>query len=261
MHPAAEAFLAAAEAAAEAAGAAIRPCFRAPIAVEEKADQSPVTLADHAAERAMREVLARRFPEHGLAGEEFGHERPDARFCWVLDPIDGTRAFITGRPLFGTLIALLDAGRPVLGLIDQPITGERWIGLSGSPTRFTGPFGGRAGCRPCPLLATAEISATNPEMFTGSESARIRRLQSACRRVTWGGDCYGYGLLALGLIDMIAESSLKPWDWAALVPIVEGAGGRITDWEGYALAPGSAGQVLAVGDPALQAPALALLAD
>ena len=259
--PAAAAFLAAAEAAAEAAGAAIRPYFRAPLTVEQKADESPVTLADRAAERTMRDVLARHFPEHGLAGEELGGERPDARFCWVLDPIDGTRAFITGRPLFGTLIALIEAGRPILGLIDQPITGERWIGLAGFPTRFTGPFGGRAGCRPCATLAAAEISATNPEMFSGRESIRVRRLQSACRRVSWGGDCYGYGLLALGLIDIIAESSLKLWDWAALVPIVEGAGGRITDWEGQGLGESATGQVLAVGDPALLEPALALLAD
>lgn len=208
----------------------------------------------------MRGVLAGHFPEHGLAGEELGNERPEARFTWVLDPIDGTRAFITGRLLFGTLIALLDDGRPILGLIDQPITGERWIGLAGSPTQFTGPFGGSAGCRPCPTLGAAELSATGPDIFSPSEYDRLLRLRSACRRVTWGGDCYGYGLLALGLIDMIAESSLKPWDWAALVPIVEGAGGRITDWEGRTLVRESAGQVLAVGDPALLEPALALLA-
>ncbi|MGH7120050.1 MAG: histidinol-phosphatase [Acetobacteraceae bacterium] len=260
LPPAATAFLAAAEAAADAAGAAIRPYFRATMAVEEKADQSPVTRADRAAEQAMRDVLVRHFPEHGLAGEELGCERPDARFCWVLDPIDGTRAFITGRPLFGTLVALLEAGRPILGLLDQPITGERWIGRAGSPTQFTGPLGGRAGCRPCPTLAAAELSATSPELFSRSESARIARLQAACHRVTWGGDCYGYGLLALGLIDIIAESSLKFWDWAALVPIVEGAGGKMTDWEGDALAESGSGQVLAVGDAALLQPALALLA-
>ncbi len=256
----ATAFLAAAEAAADAAGAALRRYFRASVAVEEKADLSPVTLADRAAEQAMRAVLAERFPDHGLLGEEFGRERPEAELCWVLDPIDGTRAFITGRPLFGTLIALQEAGRPVLGLIDQPITGERWIGLAGQPTRFAGVLGGRAGCRRCPRLASAELSCTMPEMFSSAEAARFARLQSACRRTSWGGDCYAYGLLALGMIDVVAESGLKPWDWAALVPIVEGAGGRMTDWEGRTLAPGASGQVLAVGDPALVAPALARLA-
>lgn len=253
------AFLAAAASAADAAGAALRPWFRAPLPVEQKADHSPVTRADRAAELAMRDVLARHFPDHGLFGEELGHERPEARFCWVLDPIDGTRAFITGRPIFGTLVALLDASRPVLGLIDQPVTGERWIGVAGSPTRFHGPFGGHAGCRRCAAIALAEISSTSPEMFSAEESARLARLQSACRRISWGGDCYAYGLLALGMIDIVAESSLKPWDWAALVPIVEGAGGRITDWQGAALAPDCSGQVLAVGDPALLEPALTLL--
>ncbi len=252
--------VAAGVAAAAAAGAAIRPHFRAPLAVEQKADLSPVTLADRGAEQAMRAVLAERFPDHGLLGEECGHERPGARFCWVLDPIDGTRAFITGRPLFGTLIALLDAGRPILGLIDQPITGERWLGLAGHPTRFSGPLGGRAGCRPCAALGAAELSCTLPEMFDAAEATRFARLRSACRRTTWGGDCYSYGLLALGQIDVIAEASLKLWDWAALVPVVEGAGGRLTDWQGRALTPDATGEVLAVGDPALLEPALAMLA-
>ncbi|MGH7191107.1 MAG: histidinol-phosphatase [Acetobacteraceae bacterium] len=253
------AFLVAAAAAADAAGAALRPWFRAPLPVEQKADLSPVTRADRAAEEAMRAVLAHRFPDHGLFGEELGRERPEARFCWVLDPIDGTRAFITGRPIFGTLVALLDANRPVLGLINQPVTGERWIGLSGSSTRFRGPLGGHAGCRSCAALAEAEISSTSPEMFSSDEHPRLARLQSACRRTSWGGDCYAYGLLALGMIDIVVESSLMPWDWAALVPVVEGAGGRITDWQGCPLTPDSSGQVLAVGDPALLEPALALL--
>ncbi len=257
--PSTDALLAAGEAAAAAAAAAIRPYFRASLAVEQKEDLSPVTLADRAAEQAMRAVLAERFPAHGLLGEEFGHERPAARFCWVLDPIDGTRAFITGRPLFGTLIALLDAGRPLFGLIDQPITGERWLGLAGYPTRFSGPFGGRVGCRACAALSAAELSCTLPDMFRGDQAARFSSLESACRRITWGGDCYSYGLLALGQIDVIAEASLKLWDWAALVPVVEGAGGRVTDWRGRTLAPDATGEVLAVGDPALLEQALAIL--
>jgi myo-inositol-1(or 4)-monophosphatase len=140
----------AAEAAADAAGAVIRPHFRAGVAAELKADQSPVTAADHAAEQALRQVLGESFPEFGILGEEFGIQKPSARLRWVVDPIDGTRAFITGRPTFGTLIALMDNGRPILGLIDQPVTGERWIGAAGRATRFRGPFGGHAGCLRAP---------------------------------------------------------------------------------------------------------------
>ena len=252
--------LAAAEAAADVAGAVLRPFFRGRLAVAAKSDASPVTIADRSAEQAMRAVLGERFPGHGIWGEEFGRSDPEARFTWVLDPIDGTRAFITGRPVWGTLIALLDEGRPLLGVIDQPVTGERWLGFAGAATRFRGALGGAPGCRPCAGLADAELAATSPAMFDPGESARFARLTGAVRRVSWGGDCYAYGLLALGLLDVIAEADLKPWDWLALVPVVEGAGGRMTDWEGRPLAAGSGGQVLAVGDPALLAPALDRLA-
>lgn len=250
--------IAAAEAAADVAGAVIRPFFRAGLAAELKSDQSPVTLADRSAELAIRAVLSERFPDHGLMGEEFGIERPDARFRWVLDPIDGTRAFITGRPLFGTLIALLDDNRPVLGVIDQPVTGERWVGAVGRTTRFRGPLGGRAGCRPCPTLAEAELSCTSPAMF-GADLPRFQRLADATRRTSWGGDCYGYGLLALGQIDLIVEASMHVWDWAALVPVIEGGGGRVTGWDGAELRPDGDGSVLAVGDPALLDQAVELL--
>jgi len=261
----ADRLIAGAEAAADAAGAAIRPYFRSRLAIERKGDLSPVTIADRAAEQAMRAVLAKRFPEHGIFGEELAAERPDARLRWVLDPIDGTRAFITGRPIFGTLIGLLDGDRAVLGLIDQPVTGERWIGAAGRPTRFRGPLGGIAGCRSCPSLAEAELSCTTPDMLGEAELPRWRRLAGAVRRVSWGGDCYAYGLLALGQIDLIAEADLKLWDWAALLPVVEGAGGRMTDWDGRALSPlaatSAAYRVLAVGDPALLPQAAALLAN
>jgi histidinol phosphatase-like enzyme (inositol monophosphatase family) len=254
-----EAFIAAAEAAAEAAGAVIRPLFRSPLLVEAKGDASPVTEADRGAERAMRELLTARFPGHGIWGEEYGPNRIEAEYLWVLDPIDGTRAFVTGRPLFGTLIGLLHRGVPVLGLIDQPGIGERWIGAKGQPTRFRSPLGGAAGCRPCARLAEAELSCTSPDMFAPSDGPGFARLRAAARRVTWGGDCYSYGLLALGLVDVIAESTMKPWDWAALVPVVEGAGGRVTGWRGEALTLESDGRVLAVGDPALLAEAVVLL--
>ncbi len=256
--------IAAAEAAADVAGAVIRPFFRAALDAEVKSDRSPVTIADRSTEAAIRAVLAERFPEYGILGEELAPVRPEARMRWVLDPIDGTRAFITGRPLFGTLIGLLDGERAVLGLIDQPVTGERWIGIAGQRTRFRGPFGGKPGCRPCAEIGEAELSCTLPEMLGEPEMPRWRRLAGAVRRVTWGGDCYAYGLLALGHIDIIAEADLKIWDWAALLPVIEGAGGVLTDWEGRSLRPGDPGaryRVLAVGDPGLLGPAVALLAN
>jgi len=246
-----QALLAAAEAAADAAGAVIRPLFRSPLLVEAKGDASPVTEADRAAERTIRALLAERFPGHGVIGEEYGAERADADYVWVIDPIDGTRAFVTGRPLFGSLIGLLHQGRPVLGLIDQPVTGERWIGLEGEALTFRGPMGGTPRTRPCARLAEAELSCTSHEMFSAEDAPRFARVRAAARRVTWGGDCYAYGLLALGLVDVVVESDLKPWDWAALVPVIEAAGGAMTDWQGNPLRLGAAGQVIAVGDRAL----------
>ena len=251
--------LAAAEAAADLAGAAIRPLFRSPLVVEAKGDASPVTEADRAGEQAMRGLLRERFPDHGILGEEFGAERAGAEWLWVLDPIDGTRAFVTGRPLFGTLIGLLHRGRPVLGLIDQPGTGERWLGVAGEPTRFRSPMGGTPRCRPCAGMAEAELSCTSPDIFADETRPGFERLRAAARRVTWGGDCYAYGLVALGLVDVVAETGLHPWDWAALVPVLEGAGGRVTGWGGEALTLGADGRVLAVGDPALLPEAVALL--
>ncbi|MBV9116257.1 MAG: inositol monophosphatase family protein [Acetobacteraceae bacterium] len=250
--------VAAAEAAADVAGAAIRPLFRARLAAELKTDRSPVTIADRSAEQGMRAVLAERFPDHGIEGEEFGLDRPGAGLRWVLDPIDGTRAFITGRPTFGTLIALLEDERPILGVIDQPVTGERWIGAADRPTAFRGPFGGATGCRNCASLAEAELSCTSPELL-GARRPAWQRLAAAVQRVSWGGDCYAHGLLALGHIDIIAEADLKVWDWAALLPVIEGAGGRITGWDGRSLRRDGDGTALAVGNPALLEPAVALL--
>jgi histidinol phosphatase-like enzyme (inositol monophosphatase family) len=228
----------------------VRPFFRAGVAADLKADRSPVTMADRGAEQAMRAVLAERFPEHGVQGEEYGIDRPDARFRWVLDPIDGTRAFITGRPTFGVLVALLDGDQPIVGVIDQPVTRERWVGALGERTVYRGVLGGHVGCRPCPALAQAELSCTSPEMMRDA-MPQWDRLAGAVRRNYWGGDCYAYGLLALGQIDIVAERTMKLWDWAALVPVVEGAGGRMTDWSGQPLRPDGDGTVLAVGDAAL----------
>ncbi len=248
-----------AEAAADRAAAVIRPLFRSALLVEAKGDASPVTRADREAEAAIRALLAETLPDHGVIGEEYGDERPDAEWVWVLDPIDGTRAFVTGRPIFGSLISLLHRGQPVLGIIDQPITGERWLGVAGRPTEFKGPFPGTPRCRPCASLADAELSCTSPDMFAPANRPGFERLRQGVRRVTWGGDCYAYGLVALGLIDVVAESDLKIWDWAALVPVIEGAGGRVTDWAGQTLHPGSDGRVIALGDAGLLTEAVQLL--
>jgi myo-inositol-1(or 4)-monophosphatase len=259
MHPA-SAFRATAEAAADAAGAVIRPLFRSPLLVEAKGDASPVTEADRAAERTLRALILDRHPDHGVIGEEYGATRADAEWVWVLDPIDGTRAFVTGRPLYGTLIGLLHRGVPVLGVIDQPTTGERWLGVQGEPTAFRSALGGVARCRPCARLDQAELSCTSPDMFDAATAPRFAAVKAAARRTTWGGDCYAYGLLALGLVDAVVDATMKPWDWAALVPVIEGAGGRCTDWSGRPLRLDGDGTVLAVGDPALLAEVSGLLA-
>jgi histidinol phosphatase-like enzyme (inositol monophosphatase family) len=252
-----DAYLALAADLADAAGAAIRPCFRVPLAVDDKPDLSPVTAADRAAEIAMRGLIAARFPEHGIIGEEFGREREDAEYVWVLDPIDGTKSFISGVPLFGILIALVHRGRPVLGVIDQPILRERWVGAAGSQTTLDGrPIR----CRPCAGLAAATVFATTPDMFEGSDAAAFARVAAAAKLVRYGADCYAYGLLALGFIDLVIEASLKPYDFSAMAPIVEGAGGVATDWQGRPLGLGSDGRVVAAGDPRTHREALERLA-
>ena len=254
---AADPFLALANELADAAGAAIRPYFRRPLAVDDKPDLSPVTAADRAAEAAMRRLIAGRFPAHGIIGEEFGREREDAEFVWVLDPIDGTKSFISGVPLFGTLIALAHRGRPILVIIDQPISRERWIGVAGRPTTFAGlPIR----CRPCPALAVATLCATSPETFRGDDAAAFARVAAAAKLVRFGADCYAYGLLAHGFIDLVVEASLKPYDFSAMGPIVEGAGGIATDWQGQRLTLASDGRVLVAGDRRAHDAALRLLA-
>jgi inositol-phosphate phosphatase/L-galactose 1-phosphate phosphatase/histidinol-phosphatase len=250
-------FLALAIDLADAAGEAIRPYFRRPIAVDEKPDLSPVTIADRGAESAMRELIAKRFPSHGIIGEEFGSEREEADFTWVLDPIDGTKSFISGVPLFGTLIALAHHGRPVLGIIDQPISRERWIGANGRPATFNGT---PIRCRPCTTLATATVFATTPDMFKGDDAAAFGRIAAAAKLVRYGADCYAYGILAHGCIDVVIEAELKPYDFAAMVPIVEGAGGVASDWRGAPLSLASDGRVLVAGDRRAHQQALGLLA-
>ncbi len=259
-----DADLALAAALADAAGAAIRPYFRALAGVEAKADASPVTVADRAAEAAMRAILAAERPADGIIGEEYGDERADAPRVWVLDPIDGTRSFVAGRPIFGTLIALVEEGVPVLGVIDQCITGDRWIGAAGRPTTLSGRT---VSTRHCEGLARAHFATSSPHYFSPADFAAFERARGRAGERTasagetiYGGDCYNYGLLAAGHLDVVIEAGLKLYDWAALVPIVVGAGGAMTDWTGAPLRPGSDGRVVAVGDAALLSQVLAALA-
>ena len=242
---------------ADAAGDLIRPYFRKPLAVRDKPDLSPVTAADRAAEEAMRRLIEARFPEHGILGEEFGREREDAELVWVLDPIDGTKSFISGVPLFGALIALTREGRPILGIIDQPISRERWVGAAGRPTTLNG---APIGCRACPSLAVATLFATTPDMFKGEDAAAFARVSAAVKLVRFGADCYAYGLLAAGFVDLVLEASLKPYDFCAMVPVVEGAGGIATDWRGRSLDIAADGRILVAGDRRTHEAALALLA-
>lgn len=225
-----------------------RRYFRAPIEVDTKSDESPVTIADREAERVMREIINRDRPQDGIIGEEFGKERDDAEFVWVLDPIDGTKSFMAGRPIFGTLIGLLWEGMPVLGIIDQPITGDRWIGVKGQMTWFNN---APVSTRYCSNLKEATIATTAPELLSPGELEVYEAFRKQCRIALWGGDCYNYGLLASGFIDIVIEAGLKLHDFAALVPVVEGAGGKMTDWFGRPLTKDSDGQVIACGDPRL----------
>jgi inositol-phosphate phosphatase / L-galactose 1-phosphate phosphatase / histidinol-phosphatase len=243
---------------ADVAAGVVRRYYRAAVPVEAKLDASPVTIADREAERAMRDLIRARYPDHGIEGEEFGSEGVGAEFVWHLDPIDGTKSFITGRPQFGTLVALSRAGSPVLGIIDQCILRERWVGLSGQGSSWNG---APIRVRPCASLELAVLYATSPLMFAaGAERAAFERVQRAVRYPLFGGDCYVYGLLAMGFVDLIVEADLDPHDFMALVPVVEGAGGVMSDWQGRALNAASAGQVVAAGDPRVHERALKLLA-
>ena len=241
---------------------AVRPIatryFRTQVAIDDKTDNSPVTIADREAETAMRDLLTARVPEHGVFGEEHGAVRTDAEYVWVLDPIDGTKAFITGLPIFGTLIALLHRGKPVLGIIDQPILKERWLGVAGERSTFNGqPIQVRA----CAALANAYMYSTAPIMFPGAYATPHEKLTKRVKLFRWGGDCYAYGLLASGHVDLVVEASLQLYDFAALVPVVKGAGGLMTDWTGGELDMHSDGSVLAAGDPAVHRAASQLLVD
>jgi len=248
---------------ADRAGTAVLRHFRRRLAVEDKAGggepYDPVTAADRAAERAMRAAIAKAYPDHGIIGEEFGARAGAGSLSWVLDPIDGTRAFIMGSPLWGTLIGLVEDGVPILGVADQPFMRERFWGVGGR-AHLRGGDGKtrRLKTRPCPELAQAVLTSTHPDLFAQrGEAAAFARVKERARLTRYGGDCYGYCLLAAGFVDIVIEVGLKPYDVIPLIPVVEGAGGQITTWKGEP--PLAGGRVLATGDRRVHAQALALL--
>jgi inositol-phosphate phosphatase/L-galactose 1-phosphate phosphatase/histidinol-phosphatase len=241
---------------ADAAAPIAQKYFRTPLDIETKPDASPVTIADKEIETALRTVLGETVPEHGILGEEHGAERLDAEYVWVIDPIDGTRSFSIGKPLFGTLIGLAHNGVPVLGIIDNPAIGERWIGIKDQPTTFNG---NTVTVRTCPDIAQAWMTATSPHMFLGDALPAFEALKKDVRHTIYGCDCNAYGYLANGYLDLVCESDLKPYDYIALVTVIEGAGGVITDWQGQPLSLKSDGRVIAAGDKRSHEAALAAL--
>ena len=248
-----------AETLADAARAVARRHFRASIEVEYKRDGSPVTRADREVEETLSGSIRERFPGHAVVGEELGATGPSgARWRWVLDPIDGTRNFVTGRPLFGTLIAFLDGERPILGVIEAPALAERYVGSAGDATRRDG-----TPCRTsdCTRLGDARVSATTPDLFDSEELVAFDDVSFAARLRTFGGDCYQYAQLAAGHIDLVVEAQLAPYDLLALAPVVTGAGGIITDWEGAVLDARSDGRILAAATPELHEEVLGRLRD
>ncbi|ODT86260.1 histidinol-phosphatase [Phenylobacterium sp. SCN 70-31] len=235
-----------------AAADVILPLFRGAHGVVNKqaAGFDPVTEADKGAERAIRSLIAARYPEHGVIGEEYGEDRPDAEFVWVLDPVDGTRAFIAGLPLWCTLIGLRHAGAPVLGSIAQSYLGEIYLGHAGG-SRLVSPAGERPlKARACPRLTDALIATTDPEAcFTGSELGAWRQVRAAARLARLGCDAYAYAMVAAGTMDLVVEAGLKSWDIEAAIPVIAGAGGITTDWRGQPVGR-DGGQIAIAGDRA-----------
>jgi inositol-phosphate phosphatase/L-galactose 1-phosphate phosphatase/histidinol-phosphatase len=255
------AYVALAERLADTARPIVMGYFRTGVAIDTKGDTSPVTAADREAELAIRRLIEASFPDHGILGEEHGGQNLEADLVWVIDPIDGTKSFVTGKPLFGTLIALVRDGDPIVGVIDMPALGERWVGIEGRPTVYNGR---QVRVRACHQLADAWLYATSPQMFEGADAEAFERLRRGCRAAVYGADCYAYGLLASGTVDLVCEAKMMPYDYCALVPVVRGAGGVISDWQGRALCLQSVesparGRVLASGNERLHAAALATL--
>ena len=245
---------------ATASGETILPFFRTSLSIDDKSitrDFDPVTEADRAAEAVMRRLIKAQFPQHGIIGEEFGNEREDADYVWALDPIDGTKSFIGGFPIWGTLIGLLHKGAPVFGMMHQPFVGERFSGDNGA-AKYKGPTGERKlAVRRCASLAEATAYTTSPLLMNEADRALFGGIERAVRLSRYGGDCYSYCMLAAGHVDLVVETELKPYDITALIPIVTGAGGIVTTWEGKPAQVG--GRIVAAGDARVHEAALKLL--
>ena len=244
---------------ADAAGEIVRPAARARRIVHSKADASPVTEIDRAVEMRLRELIAARYPDHGVIGEEFEDDRRDAEHVWVLDPVDGTKAFIAGLPVFGTLIGLTRGGRPVLGIIDQPVTCERWTGIDGAGTWRNGE---RVHAKACERLNDALVCTTSHEYYEGDDVHAYRRIVSRARWVVYGGNCQAFAQVASGFVDVALEAKVGVYDYCALVPVVENAGGVMTGWRGEPLTIvlASGGRILASGNRTVHEAAMACLA-
>ena len=246
----------------DAASETILPFFRTTLGTEDKntgGPFDPVTEADRAAEVAMRRMIEQTFPAHGIIGEEFGATRADADYVWVLDPIDGTKAFISGLPTWGVLIGLMVKGRPTYGMMVQPFTGERFVGDGGN-TFWSGTALGknrerrRLTTRRCDTFAMATVMTTSPLLYSDDKLAALRRVEADARLVRYGCDCYAFAMLAAGHVDCVLEAGVQPYDVVALVPIIEGAGGIITSWDGGS--PAKGGDIVASGDERLHRLAL-----
>jgi myo-inositol-1(or 4)-monophosphatase len=242
------------------AGEAILPFFRTTLTIDDKSRGTgfdPVTAADRAAEAAMRTLIRETFPAHGIIGEEYGSERADAEYVWLLDPIDGTKSFICGMPAWGTLIGLMRLGQPVFGMMHQPFTRERFTG-DGATAHYRGPAGDRVlRSRNCRDIGDAILQTTSPRLMNETDRAAFERVENNVRLSRYGGDCYAYCMLAAGFVDLVIETELKPHDVAALIPIIEGAGGIITTWENAPAAGG--GRIVAAGDSWVHAVAMDML--
>ena len=247
---------------ADISGDAIRPFFRTALSVDNKNHGGafdPVTAADRAAEQAMRAIIRENFPDHGVIGEEFGADRPESDHVWVLDPIDGTKSFISGMPAWGTLIALTKGGAPVYGMMHQPFIRERFFG-DGKISRYRGPAGERRlAARACERLEDAVLFTTSPLLMNATDRAKFEKVERAARISRYGGDCYAYCMIAAGQIDLVIETEIKPYDIAALIPIITGAGGIVTTWEGKPASNG--GRIIAAGDRRLHEAAMKTLAE
>jgi histidinol phosphatase-like enzyme (inositol monophosphatase family) len=245
---------------AKASGEAILPFFRTSIGIENKAAKSPfdpVTEADRAGEAIMRAMIKRHFPAHGIIGEEYGAENALEEYVWVLDPIDGTKAFICGLPMWGTLIGLTHNGVPAYGMMNQPFTGEQWWGDVGSAHMSSSKGIKKLKTRRCASLEDAVLSTTSPLMFKGEDKVLYKKLEDKAKLARFGADCYAYAMLAAGHIDIVIETGLDPYDIVPLIPIIQGAGGIVTTWEGEDARRG--GRILACGDKRLHEILLGML--